>query len=63
MRSYSELLTEASLDDTKGIREIYGMNSSTALENLVAFKVIAGFAQQLSDTAKKFHRRELGKRN
>ncbi|KAK1365603.1 zinc finger protein CONSTANS-LIKE 15-like [Heracleum sosnowskyi] len=38
MRSYSELLTEASLDDTKGIREIYGMNCYTALENLVAFK-------------------------
>lgn len=38
MRSYSELLTEASLDDTKGIKEIYGMNSSIALENLVAFK-------------------------
>ncbi|XP_017219330.1 zinc finger protein CONSTANS-LIKE 15 isoform X1 [Daucus carota subsp. sativus] len=38
VRSYSELLTEASLDDTKGIRELYGMNSSATLENLVTFK-------------------------
>ncbi|KAL8121424.1 hypothetical protein AgCh_018232 [Apium graveolens] len=45
MRSYNELLTEASLDDTKGMRDIYGINCSTELENLVAFKVIADFAQ------------------
>ncbi|CAK9144371.1 unnamed protein product [Ilex paraguariensis] len=39
MKSYGELLKEASLETTKGLGEIYKMNSSTAHADITAFNV------------------------
>lgn len=39
IKSYEELSREVSLENTKGLGEIYGMNCSIAHDDIVAFKV------------------------